>query len=194
MKNKDKNKKQVISKKNNSKKVKAQKKLFKNKILLIIPAIVIIMIIITIILIAISNKEVTCTKTRYEDNVSQKYIITFNKKNEVSMTEEITTSAKNENYDYLDIINYSLDGTYKDLKVDYSIKKKDNKLIVNAIYNKKQSYIIDGISLSIQNGIVGSSIISEDSNNEYVTVDLNKGYSLNKIIKDVEKKGYKCED
>ena len=104
----------------------------------------------------------------------------------------ITLKSKTNN-SYLQMIKGLIKQQYKTDGVDSKIDTKDNIIILDLNYTKKQKYIIDNLSINIEDVGLSYDIISNDIEGQYGTLDLSKKYSKKEIIKILKRANYVCK-
>ncbi len=189
-----KNKKNNKLTKKNDKKVRDNKK---NKIILIITTIIIVILLVLIITIFNGKTTIKCTKTTDNAGIVSSDVITFNMKNKrissITSKKVLSISKNDTDVNYLKSVKETLEDTYKNIGVEYSIEQKENELIIDLTYEKKKEYILDNIFVNLENEGVSVNVISEDSENNYAKIDLNKEYSKENIAEVLEKAKFSCK-
>lgn len=181
-------KKRKVSKKNNIRKKKA--------ILYAVIGLVLLAVIVFII-ISSFNKKLVCTKSVSKDGVTEKNVIIFklkgNKIKNINVQRTFIINKDSKYYGYLSVIKSSLSTAYKNANTNYKLKSSKNKVLFELTYNKEKSYILNGTIVSLSDGVVSITTVSQDLNNAYFTVDLGKNYTLNDIKKIALKQNYRCQ-
>lgn len=182
-----------MANKKGSKKKKTENKA-SNKLMISIALIVILLFIIIFLIVNSSNK-ITCTKKTDGDKISMSSNINFNfkkkKLNIIKVKKIITVDSSN--VDYLSAIKKALEETYKDLKVTYDLKIEDDKLTINITYDKEKEYILDNLYLDIEGEGISINVVSEDSENNFATIDMSKKYTKDEVKSILSKAKYECK-
>lgn len=187
------NRSKKTSKKNNVKKT--------NKNIMIIVGVVIITIIIVLaILLLTKDNTISCKKINpYDKGVKQSNNINISfsrndiKKISTNKSIEVIDEYKKDSSSYLKVIEESLKSAYMDKDVSYNSIIEKDKLKVNINYNNKKKYILDDIDILLENGDVSINVISVDSNNNRVVIDLSKENTKKDIINLLKTKKYVCK-
>lgn len=187
-----------MSNKNNVKKSNEKNTNKGKSVRKIIIAAVLIVAAITIMAIILINRpsKISCTKKINENGVSMQSTIDIENNdgviNNVIVNKVISIKDENGQIDYMDAVKTSLENAYKQEGIKYNLEIKEDELLVKLVYEKRKEYILDNLFIAIEENGVSVNLISEDSENNYATLDLSKKYSDENIIKIIEKADYKC--
>ncbi len=187
----------MANKKNVKKTSKKNTKNGKSIRKIVIATILILVTIVVMIIILINRpSKISCTKKINENGASMQSTIDIESKdgviNSVIVNKVISIKDENGQIDYMDAIKTSLENAYKEEGIKYNLEIKENELLVNLVYDKKKEYILDNLFIAVEENGVSVNVVSEDSENNYATIDLSKEYSDENIIKIIEKADYKC--
>ena len=176
-----------------------ENQLKRKKILLAILVIVFAVMFTGLICYILKSKNLVCSKNNsYDKGITQLNEMVFNYKggklNSIRVNKKITIDDDNDvdKLGYLKIIDESLKSSYKNKGINYVSKISEDTLVVNLLFNEKKEYILDDVDIILEGTTVSVNVVTEDNNNNRISVDLNNNNHKNSIKNLLKNKEYVC--
>ena len=190
-------KSKIVKKPISQSKKKGSNKNNKNvKNIVFVPIIIAIVILMILSMKIFDTRTLTCTKNSRDGMVisENKVILKLNNDDikNIKVTKNFTVESKGD-VDYISSVKTALDSIYKDLDVKYKVTKRNNSSFLEVTYDKKKEYIIDNVSVVMENDGISINLISEDNGNNYAKIDLSKKHTMDDLKTIFKKAKYTCK-